>query len=274
MLGAIIGDLAGSIYEFDQIKNFREVSIDKIIEDNAFFSDDTILTIAVADAIINKCDYGEKLRKWAKKYKNYIPKFQPYFKTPFSPGFTKWVKGDLEGTSTGNGAMMRVSPVGFLFNTEEEVAKNAYLATRPSHNSEEAISCAKIIASVVFYARMGFTKEQIRDKLNLKIRKPDIQKFNYTCHDTIDVCLYSFFNANSFEEAISIAISFGGDTDTNASIVGGMAEAMYGIDENLKRYALSKLPAEFVPVLEKAYQQVKNFKCQKSCISLMKNKKL
>lgn len=256
MLGAIIGDLAGSIYEFEQVNTFHPVKINNIIEENSFFSDDSILTIAIADAILNNVDYETKLKEYAKKYGNKIPKDIPYFKTMFSPGFTKWAKGNFQGESCGNGAMMRISPIGFLFNTKEDIIKNVHLATIPSHNSDEAIESAKIIALIIFYARNGYSKQQIIDKLNLKIQKPPITKFNYTCADTLDLCLFSLFKSNSFEESIRLAISFGGDTDTNACIVGSMAEAMFGIDENLKQIAIKKLPQKFVDILNNAYSKM------------------
>jgi ADP-ribosylglycohydrolase len=256
MLGAIIGDLAGSIYEFEQIKKHRNVEINNIIEDNAFYSDDTILTIAIADSILNKKDYVESLKEYAIKYGNKIPQDIPYFKSMFSPGFTAWAKGKEPGYSFGNGAMMRISPVGYLFNNEEEVIKNSYLATIPSHNSQDAIDCAKIVALIIFYARNGFSKNEIINKLNLVIKKPNINKFNYTCSDTIDICLYSLFQSNNFEDSIRLAISFGGDTDTNACIVGSMAEAMFGINDTLKQKALSKLPNEFVEILNKCYDKI------------------
>ena len=260
MLGAIIGDLAGSIYEFEQIKNFHPVKINNIIEDNSFFSDDTILTVAVADAILNNVDYEKKLKEYAIEYGNKIPQGIPYFKTMFSPGFTKWVKGNFQGESVGNGAMMRISPVGFLFNTEDDVIKNARLATIPSHNNKEAIESATIVALIIFYARLGLSKQDIINKLNLKIKKPIITKFNYNCADSIDLCLYSLFNSNSFEESIRLAISFGGDTDTNACIVGSMAEAMFGIDENLKEKAISKLPQNFKKIVKKFYNNTTSIK--------------
>lgn len=256
MLGSIIGDLAGSIYEFKQTKKHSSVSIKNIIEENSFFSDDTILTIAIADAILNKKDYGDTLKKYALKYGDEIPKGVEYFKTMFSPGFTAWARSEEQGHSCGNGAMMRISPVGFLFNNEEDVIKNSYLATIPSHHSEDATNCAKIISLIIFYSRKGFTKKEIKNKLNLIIKKPNIEKFNYTCKDTIDVCLYAFFTTNSFEESIRQVISFGGDTDTNACIVGGMAEAMYGLSKELKQKALAKLPSEFVEILNKCYNQI------------------
>lgn len=256
MLGAIIGDLAGSIYEFDQFKCHKNIEINNIIEENSFFSDDTILTIAIADAIINKKNYDETLKEYANKYGNKIPKGIKYFKTMFSPGFMAWAKQKEQGTSLGNGAMMRISPVGYLFNKEEDVIENAYLATIPSHNTKEAIECAKIISLIIFYARQEMSKEEILNKLNIQIKKPIINKFNYTCSETIDVCLYSLFSTNTFEDSIRTAISFGGDTDTNACIVGSMAEVMYGIPHNLKQQALEKLPCEFINILNKCYDQI------------------
>lgn len=256
MLGAIIGDLAGSVYEFEQIKDCKPIKVKNIIEENSFFSDDTILTVAIADAILNKVDFETKLKEYALAYADTIPQDIPYFKTMFSPNFIKWAKSNCQGESVGNGAMMRISPVGFLFNSEEEVVKNAYLATIPSHNTQEAIESAKIISLIIFFARKGLSKSEIIDKLNLSIKKPTITKFNYTCSETIDLCLYSIFNSNSFEESIRLAISFGGDTDTNACIVGSMAEAMYGIDEKLKEKALLKLPNEFLKIIKAFYKNV------------------
>lgn len=258
MLGAIIGDLAGSIYEFPQTKKHSNVEIKNLIEDSAFFSDDTILTVAVADAVLNQKDYGQTLREYAKKYATKVPQSIPYFKTMFSPNFFNWANGNEPGHSNGNGAMMRISPVGNFFKTEGEVIENARLATIPSHNTQEAVYSATTIALIIFYARHGLTKQEIIDRLKLQIKVPNLTHFNYTCADTIDVCLYSLFTANSFEEAIKKAIYFGGDTDTNACIVGGMAEAMFGIDEQLKQKAKSFLPKEFNNIIDKFYACIEN----------------
>lgn len=249
MLGAIIGDIAGSIYEYPQIKKVKPVSVRNIIESDGFYSDDTILTMAVADAILSGKDYGESLKSWANRYAEYKPNHTPYFETAFSPSFLKWARDKYVGTSAGNGAMMRVSPVGYLFNTEEEVEKNARLATIPSHNTEEAVSAATTVAKIILFARQGMSKEEIISRLNLNIEKPCIEKFNYTCGDTMAVCLHSLFTTDSFEDSIRTAISYGGDTDTNACIVGSMAEAMYGIPTGLRKAALSKLPPDMLEVV-------------------------
>lgn len=257
MLGAIIGDLAGSIYEYEQFQKVTPIKVKNIIENDAFFSDDTILTIAILDAVLNQKDYAETLKAYTKRFSEKVPANIPYFKTMFSPSFTNWAYGKQDGLSNGNGAMMRISPIGYLFNTEKEVKEQATLATTPSHNTTEAITSAKTVAMIIFYARRGFSKQQIIDKLQLKIKKPIVKEFNYTCAQTLDICLYCLFRANSFEESLKLALSFGGDTDTNACIVGSMAEALYGISDKLKQIALSKLPTEFVNLLNKGYAQIK-----------------
>lgn len=251
MYGAIIGDLAGSIYEYDQTKKIKFIKTNKIIEDNAFYSDDTILTIAILDAILHDRNYDKYLREYIKKYKDYKPNFNPYFKTIFSNSLIKWANEDNIGTSIGNGAMMRISPVGYLFDTEKDVITNSRLATIPSHNSEEAIKCATKIALVIFYLRKGLTIDEIYDKLAIKIKFNPFNKFNVTCEQTIDNCLFTLYNSNNFEDAIRRTIALGGDTDTNACIVGSMAEALYGIDNELIETANSKLPKEFVKILSK-----------------------
>ncbi len=257
MWGAVIGDLAGSIYEFDQVKNARPVEVKELMPDDSFFSDDTILTVAVLDAIQNDRDYEKYLKAYATKYLQYKPNFSPYFRSPFSPGFTKWVHGEGEGKSTGNGAMMRISPVGFMFDSEEEVRENARLATIPSHDSEEAIKGAEIVALTIFYARKGYSKEEILEKLNIDLKYVPFESFNSTCATTIDNCMYALFTSNSFVESMETVISYGGDTDTNACIVGSMAEAMYGVPKILIRKAKEKLPKDFVKVIEKGYKSKK-----------------
>lgn len=257
MWGAIIGDIAGSIYEFGQIKRINRVECSELIPEDGFFSDDTILTVAIADAINDNRDYEKYLRKYGERYQRYRPDFKPYFSTSFSPGFIKWVNGNSEGDSIGNGAMMRVSPVGYMFNSEKEVMENARLATIPSHNSEEAVKCSQLVALIIYYARNGLSKEQIKRKLRIDTEYKPFERFNSTCYETIGNCLYALFNSNSFEESVLKVISYGGDTDTNACIVGSMAEALYGIDSTTKYRAKTKIPEEFARVLEKSYNKRK-----------------
>ncbi len=251
MYGAIIGDLAGSIYEFDQLKNIQSITMNNLIEDNAFYSDDTILTIAIMDAIFHNKDYNYYLRKYIEEYSEYKPNFTPYFKSSFSPNLIKWSKLNIIGTSHGNGAMMRISPVGYMFNSEEEVIENARLATIPSHNSKEAIDSATVIALIIYYFRKGYSKDEIFNMMDIGVMYTPFTKFNTTCEETIGNCLYALYNSSSFEDAIRRTLLMGGDTDTNCAIVGSMAEAMYGIDNELIEKANEKIPQRFVKILKR-----------------------
>ncbi len=254
MWGSIIGDLAGSVYEFSQIKEVTPVVVDELIRDDAFYSDDTILMVAIVDAILNDRDYNKYLRQYGLEFIDYKPDVTPYFKTSFSPGFIKWLKGNEEGLSMGNGAMMRIAPVGYLFNDLDTVREESEKATVPSHNNSDSIKCAQVVASIIYLARNGYSKEEIIELLDLDISFKPFSKFNYTCSDTIGNCLYALFTTDSFESALREVISYGGDTDTNACIVGGMAEAFYGVDQSLVDKAKEKVPDKFVKVLEKAYK--------------------
>lgn len=254
MLGAIYGDKAGSIYEYEQTKNIKPIKTNKLILENSFYSDDTIETIAIIDAIINKKDYEKTLKEYILAYINYKPNYSPYFKTSFSSNTIKWAKGIGNNNSIGNGAMMRISPVGYLFDTEEEVIKNTILITKTSHNSESAIECAKTIALMIFYFRKNLRKEEVYKKLNLEIKYTPFTKFNTTSLETLSNCLYVIYNSNSFEDAIRKTLLLGGDTDTNACIVGSVAEAIYGMNNHEKEDAIKDLPEDFVKVLKKVYK--------------------
>ena len=254
MLGAIYGDKAGSIYEFSQLKEIKMVNPKQLIQPNSFYSDDTIETVAIIDAIINKKDYGEVLKEYILRYENYKPNFKPYFKTSFSPGTIKWANGEKGNDSIGNGAIMRISPVGYLFDTEEDVIYNARLATICSHNSKEAVECATIIALMIYYFRNGLTKEEVYKKLNLIIKYKPFFKFNTTCYETIGNILYVIYHSTSFEDGIRKTLLMGGDTDTNACIVGSVLESLYGMTNEQKELAVKDLPNDFVKVLKKVYK--------------------
>lgn len=266
MWGAIIGDLIGSIYEYEQAKKFHKLDLsdknlpDELITKESFFSDDTILTIAALDAILNNGSYEEYLKLYAIKYEDNIPKDMPYFKKMFSRGFLNWVKTGENNNSTGNGALMRLSPVAYLFNDYIKLNENIFLLTNCSHHSSEALSSAYLMGQIIYYARKRMTKDEIIDKLNIKIEYKDFDKFNISCFDTIGNCLYALFTSDSYIEAVKKVISYGGDTDTNACITGAMAEAMYTVDDSLIEKAKEKLPDEFISKLDKGYSLMKNMK--------------
>lgn len=260
MWGAIIGDLAGSIYEYNQIKKVKEIkNLKEVIPENAFYSDDTILTIATLEALLSNKDYTETYKKYGQKYKDYKPNFTPYFKTTFSPGFTKWIENPTPRFSKGNGALMKISPVAYLSTSEEQLITNTIKATKATHNTEEAISSALIITKFIYLAKKGYTKNQIIEKLNLKPSITKFQKFNTTCNETLNNCLYMAINSNSFEDSIKKIISLGGDTDTNACITGSISESLYGINKELIEKAQTKIPQEFTNILNQGYQRIKKW---------------
>ena len=257
MYGAIIGDLAGSLYEFDQTKKVFPISVNQLIEEKSFYSDDTILTIAILDAILQGEDYEKCIKKYIQEYMGYKPNYEPYFKTPFSPNLIKWYQGKVAGNSKGNGAMMRISPIGYLCTNENDIMTQSRLATLPSHNSIEAIQAAQTVTQIIYYGNLGMNKQEIMKKMGIFTTYKPFDKFNTTCSDTLPNCLYALFSSNNFEEAVKKVISFGGDTDTNACIVGSMAEALYSVDSNFVLLAKQKIPKEFNDVLEKGYCKIK-----------------
>lgn len=276
MYGAIIGDIVGSIYEYDEFNNSEKgiINLEKrleilskkdLIEENCFFSDDTILTIAILDSILNGFSYSDKLKEYGLKYGTDKLNKTNYFEYMFSESFISWCKGIKEGSSIGNGCMMRTSPIGFLFNSLEEVKENAKAATTPSHNNEKSIKAAEIVSTVIYLARNGKSKKEIKEYLideydiNFDYDIKYLQNnylFDVTCN-VLDICLYILFISNDYENSIRNAISIGGDTDTIACIVGGMAEALYGVPQYLIKLAKNKLPNEFNKLLEIGYRNIK-----------------
>lgn len=254
MLGAIYGDKAGSIYEYGQLKKISSIDPENLIMSESFYSDDTIETVALIDAIINSSDYEDTLRKYILENIDYKPDYQPYFKTSFSPGTIKWALGNGRCDSIGNGALMRISPVGYLFDTEDEIIENAYLATKVSHNSLEAIESATIIALMIYYFRCGLTKKEVFNKMGLFASYDAFLKFNTTCRETLNNCLFAIYKSNSFEDAIRKTLLMGGDTDTNCCIVGSVAEALYGMSQSQANESLMELPNSYVKLLKRTYK--------------------
>lgn len=272
MWGAIVGDLAGSIYERKQYRNVTPIDVKELITEDSFYTDDTILTVAIYDAIRSSHDYENALREYGKRFVDYRPQtsVKEIFPTAFGGNFVRWLKNENDGKSIGNGAMMRISGIGNMFYTEKEVIENAILATKPSHNTPSAIESAKTVALIIFYARMGYNKSHIREKLGFDtIEYKPFEKFNKTCDETLNNCLYALFESQNFEDALRKVISFGGDTDTDGAIVGAMAEALYGIPEYLVNKARKKIPTFFSYILEEAYtRKIRNFSSNLGQINL------
>ena len=224
MLGAIAGDIIGSVYEWDNIK----IKDFPLFSPGCFFTDDSILTIALADSILTGRSYTENLKTFYRLYPDggYGGSFHHWAQSPSSSPYNSW----------GNGAAMRISPVGFAFDDLETVLQKAKEYTEVTHNHPEGIKGGQATAAAIFLARSGRSKEEIRAYIestfyyDLSWSVDEIRpgyKFNESCQETVPQAIRAFIDATSFEDAIRNAISLGGDSDTLACITGGIAQAFY-----------------------------------------------
>lgn len=225
MLGAVAGDIIGSVHEFAATKS---VAFDLFVPTSTF-TDDTVLAVAVADCLLNGLDYVDTFRKYAGEYPD----------AGYGLRFNRWVlSGRREPyNSFGNGSAMRVPAVGYAFDALDDVLAEAARSAQVTHNHPEGIRGAKATAAAVFMARRGDTKRQIRDAMQamfgyrLSDRLDDIRpafKFDESCQITVPAALIAFFESDDYEDAVRKAISLGGDADTLACITGAVAEAHYG----------------------------------------------
>jgi ADP-ribosylglycohydrolase len=224
MIGAIAGDIIGSVYERHNIKRTDFPLFDPWSR----FTDDTVLTVAIADAILTGSSYVDKLKEYCRYYPN----------AGYGPGFRRWAASRriTPYYSQGNGSAMRVSPVGFAFDTLEQVLEQAKKSAEVTHNHPEGIKGAQATASSIFLARRGATKEEIKTyvennfKYDLNESLDQIRiyyKHDQTCPGSVPQAIRAFLESNDYEDAIRKAISIGGDSDTIACITGGIAEAFY-----------------------------------------------
>ena len=225
MLGAIAGDIFCSSYEFDPEPHDN---VD-LFERHRFFTDDTVLTIATADALMTDGDYTRAYREWGRRYPN----------CTWGVRFHGWLFGDdpRPYNSFGNGSAMRVSPVGWAFDTLEETLAEAERSAAVSHNHPEGIKGAQATAAAIFLARNGANKEEIRREItdrfgyDLDRTIADIRpkySFNETCQGSVPEALIAFLDADDFEHTLQLVISLGGDADTQGAIAGAVAEAFWG----------------------------------------------
>lgn len=249
VLGSVIGDVIGSVYEWNNVKTTDFA----LFTANSNFTDDTVLTIAVADCILNNKDFSKTIWEYGRKYSgrgyggNFINWLNSYDRIPYG--------------SFGNGSAMRVSPVGFAFNDIEAVLKAAKQSAEVSHNHPEGIKGAQATAIAIFLARKGKTKEEIREFItsnfnyNLDFTLDEIRpayKFDVTCQGSVPQAILAFIESSDFENAIRLAISIGGDSDTIACITGGIASAYYKqIPTEILEFVVDKLPNEFIEIINK-----------------------
>jgi ADP-ribosylglycohydrolase len=253
MLGAIAGDIIGSIYEFHNIRT-TEFSL---FQPERFFTDDTVLTVALADAILNNKSYADTMRSYYRRYPDagYGTRFSSWARHENSTAYNSW----------GNGAAMRISPVGFAFDSLEQVLENAKKYTEITHNHPEGIKGGLATATAIFLARTGQSKTEIKKYItenfqyNLDRTCDEIRpnyRFNESSQETVPEAIIAFLDSNDFENAIRLAVSLGGDTDTLTCITGGIAQAFYGgvpaeIAENTLSILDNELRAVTLKFIEK-----------------------
>lgn len=272
MIGAIIGDIVGSRFEFN---NYRDKDFE-LFTDDCQVTDDSIMTLAVAKAIMEAekklessfagCDYDSDYYSLVEgmtiKYMQEIGRKYP--NCGYGGMFLQWIFSDNPKpyNSFGNGAAMRISSVGFIARTASEASRLSKAITGITHNHGEGIKGAEATAVAIFMARRGCTKGEIRNKINSsyyslnftidEIR--DTYQFNETCQETVPQAIVAFLESTSFEDAIRTAISVGGDSDTLAAITGSIAEAYYGVPKDIKEKALTYLDKELRAIYDDWYE--------------------
>ena len=247
MIGAIAGDIIGSIYEHRQIKT----KVFPLFDDRCCFTDDTVLTVAIADAILSGRLYQQSLKEIGCRYP----------RAGYGGSFIQWLQSEYPRpyNSWGNGSAMRVSPVGFAFQSEEEVLRHAKMTAEVSHNHPEGIKGAQAAALAVFLARTGIGKEQIRARiagefgydLNRTVEsiRPNYS-FDVSCQGTVPEAIIAFLDSESYEDAVRNAVSLGGDSDTLACITGGIADAFYGVPDYIWDEVQNRLTPDLLEIVQ------------------------
>ena len=247
MLGSIAGDVIGSVYEVARIKH-TDVPL---FSPNSRFTDDSVLTVATAHALLTGQPYADAYHEFGNRYP----------RAGYGGAFRGWLVRDDRAPygSFGNGSAMRVGPVGLAMNTADEVLAEAARSAAVTHDHTEGIRGAQAVALATFLARTGQSKESIRQEIETQIGYDlsrtlgDIRPgydFDVTCQGSVPEAITAFLEGDSVESAIRLAISLGGDADTQAAIAGGIAEAFYGeVPDPIRAEVVSRLPHEFRDVI-------------------------
>jgi ADP-ribosylglycohydrolase len=252
MIGAIAGDIIGSIYEAAPVKTTGFY----LFGQGCRFTDDSVLTVAVATAILERQSYRDTIRCYGQHYPHagYGASFYRWLANPDPQPYNSW----------GNGAAMRVSPVGFSFDTEEEVLAEARRSAECTHNHPEGIKGAQSVALAIFRARKGAGKEQIRSELERRFGY-DLQRtldeirpaytFDVSCQGSVPEAIVCFLEGRDWESTVRNAVSLGGDSDTMACIAGGIAEGFYGpVSSAVREQVRSILTDELWEATERFYR--------------------
>jgi ADP-ribosylglycohydrolase len=249
MLGAIAGDVIGSVYEWDNISTTHL----RLFGPGSRFTDDTVLTVAVADALLTDGDYAASFKAYHRRYPD----------AGYGGMFRDWARsGSSEPYgSFGNGSAMRVSPVGYAFATIGETLDEAARSAWVTHDHPEGIKGAQAVASAIFWARTGRSKDEIREAIRSDFGYPWLDEplaevrarnvWDATCPGSVPQAIAAFLHSRDFEDAVRTAVSLGGDSDTIACITGGIAEAYYGgVPPEIEAEVLARLDPPLRAVVE------------------------
>lgn len=259
MIGAILGDIVGSPYEFDQGKKIKDFG--PLFIDESEYTDDSVMTIAVADGLMKAgldADAGTikkrvvtSLKEWGRRYIN----------AGYGQRFVWWLMLEDENPygSWGNGSAMRVSSVGWLYDSIERTREVARLTAEVTHNHPEGIKGAEATAAAIYLARTGKTKDEIKEYIinefgynlsrTLDEIRPDYRHVE-SCQETVPEAITAFLEGNDFEDVVRCAVSLGGDCDTLTCIAAGIAEAFYGIPEDYKDETINHIEEDMKTVYE------------------------
>ncbi len=254
MLGAIAGDIISSPYEY---AGYKSQEFPLFIPESRF-TDDTVLTVAVADALLNSKDFAETLKAYARQYPD----------ADYGTKFIDWMRSDSMDPyhSWGNGSAMRIGPIGYFYNDRKKVLSESEACASTTHNHPEGIKGAQATALAIHLARTGASKEEIARETSqwfgydltrtLDEIRPDYV-FDVSCQGTVPQAITAFIESTGFEDAIRKAVSLGGDADTLACICGSIAEAYYKeIPEDITREVCKRLPAAFLEVIDAFYARI------------------
>ncbi len=255
MLGAICGDVIGRPFEF---KGFVLTKDFELFSDRSKFSDDTVMTAAVADAVMNGRSFEECYVEYGRRH----------IEGGFGGMFKKWLLDDnrVQGNSWGNGSAMRVSPIAWLANSLDEVTEIARQSALPSHNSPEGINGAVAAAAAVKLALDGVKFDDIRREIvritgyNLDRSVDEIRanypRFAVSCQDSVPEAITCALESTSFEDAVRNAVSLGNDSDTQAAIAGSIAEARFGVPSEIADRCLATLSPDLKSVLDQFHSKI------------------
>jgi ADP-ribosylglycohydrolase len=253
MIGAIAGDIIGSDYESISGRRNIKTTDFPLFSPDCHFTDDTVLTVALADSILYDTPFVDDLKRYYRRYPE----------AGFSPSFADWAGSDRAEPyqSCGNGSAMRVSPVGFAYDTLDVVLEQARRSAAVTHDHPEGIKGAQAVASSMFLARTGRSREEIRVYLTtvfgyaLETPLDEIRptyRWDVTCQGSVPQAITAFLESTDFEDAVRKAVSIGGDSDTIACIAGGIAQAYYGgVPEAIVRRVYESLDAHLAGVTRK-----------------------